>query len=181
MNFGAEPLDAVSCCDWTFVKKVRVILRVCWLGDNELVFLLLSGAIVRLFHSTCNSLVVPSSPPPCWHKPLLAELRSGTATMAPQNKKVGRGWGWVLRWCRVPHCPCALFDLRVFLAVSVLRSTPAFAGLSRGHCDEVHASSRNTCVVRLFAHVSDLTCLTVLLLSSSVGAPFHFIWFILHS
>ena len=29
MNFGAEPLDRVSCCDWAFVKKVRVILRVC--------------------------------------------------------------------------------------------------------------------------------------------------------
>ena len=63
MNFGAEPLDRVSCCDWTFVEKVRVILRVCWLEDNELVFLLLSDAIVRLFHSTCNPLVVQSSPP----------------------------------------------------------------------------------------------------------------------
>ena len=31
--------------------------------DNELVFLLLSDAIVRLFHSTCNSPVVHSSPP----------------------------------------------------------------------------------------------------------------------
>ena len=48
-----------------------------------------------------------------------------------------------------------------------------FAGLSRGHCVEVD--------VRLFAHVSDLTCLTVLLLSSSVVAPLHFFWFILHS
>ena len=91
MNFGAKPLDGVSCCDWAFVEKVRVILRVCWLGDNELVFLLLSGAIVRLVHSTCNSLVIPSSPPPCWHKPLLAELRIGTATKAPRNKKVGVG------------------------------------------------------------------------------------------
>ena len=75
MNFGAEPLDGVSCCDWAFVNKVRVILRVFWLGDNGLVFFPLSGAILRHFHSTCNSLVVPSSPPLCWQKPLLAKLR----------------------------------------------------------------------------------------------------------
>ena len=53
---------------------------------------------------------------------------------------------------------------QVFLAATVLRSTPAIKAYD----------------VRLFAHVSDLTCLTVHLLSSSVGAPFHFLWFILH-
>ena len=91
-----------------------------------------------------------------------------------------RGWGWVLRWCGVPHCPCALFGSQVFLAASVLRSTHAFAGLSRGHCVEIYTSSQSVCDGRLFPHVSDLTCLTVRLLSSSVGAPFYFLWFILH-
>ena len=60
LNFGAEPLDGVSCVILVFVG---------W-RDNELVFLFLSDATVRLFHSTCNSPVVHSSHPPCWHKPL---------------------------------------------------------------------------------------------------------------
>ena len=35
------------------------------------------------------------------------------------------------------------FCLQVFLAASVLRSTLAFAGLSRGHCVQVNTSSQS--------------------------------------
>ena len=71
VNFGAEPLNGVSSCDWAFVEKGLRHPPCLLVGNNELVFLLLPEAIVSLFHSTCNSPVVQSSLTfVCWHKPL---------------------------------------------------------------------------------------------------------------
>ena len=124
MNFGAEPLDGVSCCDWTFVRK----------GSRHPPCLLVGRQRVGVSSFWCKCETFPLhlqlSCCPILSTSLLAqafvlaELRFGTVTKG-SAKREGRGWGWVLRWCGVPHCPRALFGLQVFLAASVLRSTPA--------------------------------------------------------
>ena len=153
--------------------KGCVIFRVCRSGDNELVFLLLSVAIVRLFHSTCNSLVVQSSHALCWHKPLLAELRSGTLRKAPQNQESeGLEMGYsLLRSSALSLCAFWFAGLSgcqcIELHACIRRS------LSWPLCSGPHQLSKHMCCSVACARFG-LTCLLVLLLSSSVNAPFHF-------